>query len=120
MTATARRLDDVYYWLKTDHNLDVTVTDPDTGEPVDITGATSVDWCVAVNASTAAMLSKSLASGTSIVDGPSGLLRVSLLVANSSSFTTTGALYHEIKITLGGTRTLVGWGTFYATPTVLA
>jgi hypothetical protein len=120
MTAAQRRLEDVHYWLKTDHNLDVTVTDPDTGDPVDITGATNVDWCVAVNASSAALLSKALGTGTSIVDGPAGLLRVSLLVANSSSFSTTGALYHEVKITLAGTRTLVGWGTFYATPTVLA
>ena len=114
-----RKLDDAIYWLNTHQVLTMVVRDPVTNEPVDLTGATAVDWAVAKDANTAPMVTKGLSTGVTLTPGVVGGISVQLVPADAAAFIIVGLLYQEAKMTKSAVRTMLGWGQFTARRTVL-
>ena len=75
--------------------LEFTVKDGD-GAVVDLTGATSIRWNLARRVSSAAIITKDLDSGITVIDAANGRFDVSLTSADTENL--SGRYYHEAEV----------------------
>ena len=93
--------------------LEVTVNDS-AGTALDVTNATFI-WALskkdgsAIAPRGAAILTKALASGVVINDGPTGRADITLDPADTTAL--AGVYYHELQVTLGGNVSTVFYGS---------
>lgn len=102
----ARTAQDARIWAGDHADLQFTVVDAD-GVAVNITGAT-ISWKCAADADSAAIVTKTTASGITITNGAAGIFKVALAPADTTSI--SGVYYHEAQMTLSGAVTTVAVG----------
>jgi len=96
-----------------DRVLEVTINDS-AGSAVDISTAT-ITWALsristtAVEPKGAALLTKTLGAGVTLIDGPNGRCDVALVEADTDDL--AGSFYHEMQIVISGDTSTVMYGT---------
>lgn len=75
--------------------LTVTVRDPSTDDPVNITSAT-ITWKASKSFGRTVALSKSTSAGISITDGAGGVFTITIAAGDTSAM--SGAYIHEAKV----------------------
>jgi len=94
-----------------DQNLNVTVLD-DSGNVVNISSASTIDWKMSTNESTSPSISKSLGGGITITDGPNGVFQIALSGSDTDGLA-SGTYYQASRITLASNLSHVAVGTVW-------
>lgn len=96
-------------WSGDDKTIRITVTDPGTGQVVNISAATAIKYVI-VSSAGAVVVTKGLGTGIVLVGGGTGgQFDVTLAAADTASL--TGIHTHEAQLTLGGLVSTVMVGT---------
>jgi hypothetical protein len=80
-----------------DVTLRFTVTENDSGEALDLTGAQALIWALAKNANAQAIVTKTLGAGVTITDPANGVVEV--VLTDDDLEPLRGTYYHEMRLT---------------------
>ena len=89
---------DFAIYIGNTRNLDISVVDDD-GDAKNITGAT-ITWTLERRAGETPLITKTVDSGITIIDGAGGVFRVALSTTDTDGLA-AGTHYHEAEVTLG-------------------
>lgn len=101
-----------------DQNLNVTVLD-ENGAVVNISTASAIDWKMSVDEFTSPVISKALAAGITITNGPAGIFQVALVGADTDGLAPR-YFYQASRITLSSNLSHVAIGIVWLRPKVPA
>jgi hypothetical protein len=95
-----------------DLTLLVTVFDADTGNVLSLAGAMALEWRLGKTAKGTPIVTKTIGSGVTIVDGPAGRANIAIDAADTEALKAF-AYYHELRLTNSlGKKATVFYGTF--------
>jgi len=95
--------------------LELTINDED-GAALDITTATEITWALSKKVSDSvipkggALITKTLGSGVTLIDGPTGRADVAITPEDTADMKEDD-YYHEVQLELGGDTSTVLFGT---------